>query len=300
MVSSKLRKYTIVKKIGQGAFGKVYKARLRDSPNTIVAIKSEENEKNKTRLRHEIVIYNLLDGAVGFPKLYDSITTSSKIIIVMEYLGPNLEKLCRYCDKRFSLKTILMLAIQILNRIEKFHGLGYIHRDIKPDNFLIGVGEKKSRLYLIDFGLAKKIITNGTHIRYRDKKSFTGSYRYSSIRNHKGIEQGRRDDLESIGYLLLYFLKGRLPWQGLGGSTKGEKKNRIFEKKNSTTLEDLCDGCPSAFYLYMKYCRILRFQEKPNYTLLKDLFINLFKKSDFKLDFIYDWNIRAKYKNTKG
>merc|ERR1712127_724488 len=150
----------------------------------------------------------------------------------MEYLGPNLDNLFEFCGRRFSLKTVLMITIQVLNRIEVFHNKGFIHRDIKPDNFLIGIDNKKSRIYMIDFGLSKKIISSGgVPIPYRNDKSFTGSYRYSSIRNHKGIEQSRRDDLESIGYMLIYFLSGRLPWQGLKCSNKSKRKYKILNKR---------------------------------------------------------------------
>jgi serine/threonine protein kinase len=195
-----------------------------------------------------------------------------------------------------------MIGIQVLNRIESLHNSGYLHRDIKPDNFLIGTGDKKSRIYMIDLGLSKKYVVGsgetGTHIEYNTGKSFTGSFRYSSIRNHKGIEQSRRDDLESIGYMLIYLAKGILPWQGLKGSTKSKRSSNILNVKNCTTLEKLCENLPREFLLYMKYARLLRFPQQPDYNLLRDLFINLFKQEGYKLDFIYDWNIVAKKKKS--
>ena len=214
----------------------------------------------------------------------------------MDMLGPSLEDLYDFCNKNFSIKTILMIGIQILNRIEVLHKTGYIHRDIKPDNFLIGSKDKKSRIFMIDLGLAKKYTNGDEHIEYRTDKNFTGSFRYSSIRNHKGIEQSRRDDLESIGYMLLYFFKKKLPWQGLKGSTKKKRSINIYNVKSSISLEDLCKGVPREFFLYMKYCRFLHFKMEPNYDLLKNLFITLFKKNNYKLDFEYDWNIMAKKK----
>ena len=189
-----------------------------------------------------------------------------------------------------------MIAIQILNRIETLHKSGYLHRDIKPDNFLIGTNDKKSRVYMIDLGLSKKYIYGQNHIKYKTGKNFTGSFRYSSIRNHKGIEQSRRDDLESIGYMLIYFLKNQLPWQGLKGSTKSKRSTNIFNIKNSTSLVDLCENLPNEFLLYMKYCRLLRFYQVPDYNLLRELFITSFKNSNYKLDFVYDWNVVAKRK----
>ena len=220
-------------------------------------------------------------------------------ICIMDYLGPSLEDLFEFSDKSFSVKTVLMIGIQVLNRIEELHNAGYIHRDIKPDNFLIGIGKKKSRIFMIDFGLSKQIIKNNNHIEYRTDRNFTGSFRYSSIRNHKGIEQSRRDDLESIGYMLIFFLKGKLPWQGLKGSTKSKRSTCIFNVKNTITLAQLCEGLPSEFLLYMKYCRLLRFHQKPDYDLLRNLFIVLFKNNQYTLDYIYDWNIVAKQKKTK-
>ena len=295
--SSINNKYTIIKKIGEGAFGIVYKGTDNDTGKKI-AIKIENT--NKSRLKYENAIYKYMKGVLGFPKIYDCIHEQDEIIFIMEYLGPNLDSLFEFCGRRFSLKTVLMISIQVLNRIEVFHNKGFIHRDIKPDNFLIGIDNKKSRIYMIDFGLSKKIISSeGVHIPYRNDKSFTGSYRYSSIRNHKGIEQSRRDDLESIGYMLIYFLSGRLPWQGLKCSNKSKRKFKIYNIKQTVSLEELCKKVPNEFLLYMKYCRVLQFTDKPDYAMLKELFLNLFKKRGYNLDFIYDWNTIAKNKKRK-
>ena len=149
---------------------------------------------------------------------------------------------------------------------------------------------------MIDLGLCKKYMYNNKHISYKTDKNFTGSFRYSSIRNHRGIEQSRRDDLESIGYMLIYLLKNSLPWQGLKGSTKSKRSVNIFNVKNSTSLDKLCEDLPKEFNLYMKYCRMLRFHQDPDYNLLRDLFITVFKREKYDLDFVYDWNIIAKQK----
>jgi casein kinase I family protein HRR25 len=295
-MSADLSNYEIIKKIGTGAFGVVYKAKDKLT-GELVAIKVEEI-KNTSRLDYEYRLYKEIDDNVGFPEIIDFRKTKKNYICVMECLGPSLEDLFDFCDKRFSLKTTLMIGIQILNRIESIHNIGIIHRDIKPDNFLIGLGKNKSRIYLIDFGLSKRYIIDGNHLEYSTDKSFTGSFRYSSIRNHRGIEQSRRDDLESIGYMLIFFLKGSLPWQGLDGSTKEKRSNNIFKVKYDTSLADLCDGIPREFLLYMKYCRLLKFKQKPDYDLLRNLFICLFKKNNYQLDYIYDWNIVAKNKKS--
>jgi len=288
-------RYKIIKKIGEGAFGKVYKGMHRETKD-FVAIKIEKKtESTINRLKHESLVYDYFKNTIGFPKIYKFIERKRDLVFIMELLGPNLEELYNYCNKNFSLKTVLMIAIQVLNRIEQLHNKGFIHRDIKPDNFLIGVKRRrKGRIFLIDLGLSKKYVTkNNKHIPYNDKKNFTGSYRYSSIRNHKGIEQSRRDDLESIGYMLIYFLTKKLPWQGLGGSNKKTKRNNIFKIKKYIPLKNLCKDIPKEFLVYMKHCRSLKFTDKPNYKLLKELFINLFKNNNYELDFIYDWNIVA-------
>lgn len=292
-----LEDYKVIKKLGTGAFGVVYKARHRTTGN-LVAIKIEDAKKH-SRLEHECDIYNQLGGKIGFPEIIEFKKIPNYNICVMDYLGPSLEDLFEFSDKNFSVKTVLMIAIQLLNRIEELHNAGFIHRDIKPDNFLIGVGKRKSRIFMIDFGLSKKIRNKDQHIEYRTDRHFTGSFRYSSIRNHKGIEQSRRDDLESIGYMLIFLLKGKLPWQGLKGSTKSKRSENIFTVKNATSLSDLCKDIPKEFLLYMKYCRILRFYQKPDYDLLRNLFIVLFKNNNYDLDYIYDWNIVAKHKKTE-
>ncbi len=290
----KIDNYKIVKKLGSGTFGTVYKA-IKLDDKKIYALKFEETKKI-SRLEHEKNIYTSLENKTGFPMIYDIVKKPNNTIVIMDYLGPSLEDLFEFCGNKFSLKTVLMIAIQILNRIETLHKSGYLHRDIKPDNFLIGTNDKKSRVYMIDLGLSKKYIYGQNHIKYKTGKNFTGSFRYSSIRNHKGIEQSRRDDLESIGYMLIYFLKNQLPWQGLKGSTKSKRSTNIFNIKNSTSLVDLCENLPNEFLLYMKYCRLLRFYQVPDYNLLRELFITSFKNSNYKLDFVYDWNVVAKRK----
>lgn len=159
----------------------------------------------------------------------------------MDNLGASLEELFRKCQRRFSLKTVLMLADQMIQRVEYMHSRLYLHRDIKPDNFLMGLGKRQHYVYIIDFGLTKKYRNpkTGQHIPYKDGKSLTGTARYASLNTHIGIEQSRRDDLECLGFVLIYFLKGGLPWQGVKAKTRKEKYEMIKGMKVKVPIEDL-------------------------------------------------------------
>lgn len=159
----------------------------------------------------------------------------------MDLMGPSLEDLFNMANRKLGLKTVLMLSTQMLTTIEYVHSRKFLHRDIKPDNFLIGTAKRQHKIFLIDFGLAKKYMQkDGSHIPYRDGKSLTGTARYASLNTHLGIEQARRDDLESIGYVLMYFLRGSLPWQNLRAKNKKEKYEKIKLKKLETTTQTLC------------------------------------------------------------
>lgn len=131
----------------------------------------------------------------------------------------------------------------------------------------------------------------GEHIPYQDKKNLTGTARYASVNTHLGIEQSRRDDLESIGFVLMYFLKGMLPWQGLQGKSKKEKYDKIKEKKVSTSIEALCKGYPDEFATYLNYCHKLKFDDNPDYTYIKKLFKDLLFSKGYEYDYQYDWII---------
>ncbi|MCL7045646.1 hypothetical protein MKW94_022467, partial [Papaver nudicaule] len=221
-------------------------------------------------------------------------------VLVMDLLGPSLEDLFNFCSRKLSLKSVLMLADQMINRVEFVHAKSFLHRDIKPDNFLMGLGRRANQVYVIDFGLAKKYRDTSTHqhIPYRENKNLTGTARYASMNTHLGIEQSRRDDLESLGYVLMYFLRGSLPWQGLKAGTKKQKYEKISEKKVSTSIESLCRGYPTEFASYFHYCRSLRFDDKPDYAYLKRIFRDLFIREGFQFDYVFDWTI-LKYQQSQ-
>lgn len=186
-----------------------------------------------------------------------------------------------------------MLADQLLSRLQMIHTKCYLHRDIKPDNFLLGrTAETHNIIHVIDFGLAKlyKEPRTHKHIPYREGKNLTGTARYASINTHLGIEQSRRDDLESLGYMLIYFLKGALPWQGLKAVTKNQKYEKILECKISTPVDALCKGIPAEFKGYIEYVQRLRFDDKPDYGYLMGQFRELFFRKGFVYDNEYDWN----------
>ena len=192
----------------------------------------------------------------------------------MDKLGDSLENLFTYCGRHFSVPCVCNIAIQILDCIEELHSNNYLHRDIKPDNFLVEAGDKHKakKIYMIDLGLGKVWKENGKHIQEKLGKRLIGTPRYASIHTHFGREQSRRDDLESLGYMLMYFVRSSLPWQGLKGATKEDKYQKIGTKKRDTSVEELCRGSPKAFAKYLNMCLALKFDERPNYDKMKKLF----------------------------
>ena len=209
----------------------------------------------------------------------------------MELLGQSLENLFQAQNKSFSIKTACMLGIQMIDRIEYIHSRKIIHRDIKPDNFVIGKGLKSHIVYVLDFGLSKKYWSSShkCHIPFCRGKKLTGTARYASINALSGCEQSRRDDLESIGYIIMYFIRGSLPWQGLKINRKDDRYKKICEKKRETSAKDLCSGFPSEFESFVSYTRNLQFTEVPNYNRLRNLLKTVIQKSGFSIDFYYDW-----------
>ena len=282
------------KKLGSGAFGDIYLG-ANIKFNEEVAIKLEPTHTKHPQLFYESKLYMALQGGVGIPKLHWCGSQGNYNILIMDLLGHSLEDLFNYCKRKYTLLTTLMLVEQMLSRIEFIHSRNFIHRDVKPDNFLLGRGNKKHQVYVIDFGLAKRYRDprTGLHIPYKDGKSLTGTARYASINTHLGIEQARRDDIEAIGYILVYFMKGNLPWQGLKARNVKEKYEKIKEKKISTNLDDLCQGLPDEFKTFIQYARDLKFEDRPDYSYLREIIRQICEKEHLTFNYNkYDWILK--------
>jgi casein kinase 1 len=283
--------YCLGRKLGSGSFGDIYFA-VNTQTGEELAVKLESTKSKHPQLMYEAKLLKHLQGVPGIANVHYCDVEGDYNVMVMDLLGPSLEDLFNICNRKLSLKTVLMIADQMLYRIEYLHSKNFIHRDIKPDNFLIGHGKKSNIVYLIDLGLAKKYRDpkSQQHIPYRENKSLTGTARYASINAHLGIEQSRRDDLDAIGYVLMYFNRGQLPWQGLKANTKEEKYQKIMECKSATSAEALCKGYPAVFASYLNYCAALRFEDRPDYAYLRRLFKDLFMREGFVNDGMFDWS----------
>ena len=283
-------KYLIRKKIGKGSFGIVYQG-VNTSTNEKIALKVEKREKNQQgTLENEAMRLVYLQGE-GIPKVYCYGNNQSHNLLVEELLGKSLEDIFNSYGKPFSLKTVCVLGIEMIKRIQSIHQKYYIHRDIKPDNFMTGRGENEKNIYIIDFGLAKKYysVSKAQHIKFTTGKHLIGTARYCARNAHRGYEQGRRDDIESIGYVLMYFLLGVLPWQGLKIKKNEDQFEKIAEKKYTTPFEELTEGQPEEFLIFFKYIDKLNFEDQPNYIYLIGLFQTMIDKYCRECFYDFDW-----------
>lgn len=310
--------YLLCERVGKGTFGEVYKGKHIHTGEP-VAIKLEASdaanvEDARKILKHEYLVYSELTGIpeLRIPRVFwcgalgNSFADPAAAAgygLVMEYIGASLESLKMQCGGRFSLKTTLMLGIQIIDIFMYLHHHSYIHRDIKAENFLVGNATTKSGkeiqlVYLIDFGLAKKYrnsvddkskAAGYVHLKHMDNKNLVGTARYASVHSHQGEELSRRDDMESIMYLLIYFVRGRLPWQGITGETASEKYRKIGEQKAKLSIQEICDGLPVEFQHCLTHVRLLEFKDRPNYAYIREMLTGLFRSLGYKPDYQYDW-----------
>jgi len=267
-------RYRLNRKIAAGGFGAVYLGTDLQSSKQ-VAIKLEHTRRGSGKLKLEAEAYRTLAGGAGVPRVLLFDEECDYYVLVFNY-----------CGRRFSLKTVLLVADQLLTRIEYIHSKSLVHRDVKPDNFLVGTGRQGNTVYAVDFGLAEDYRT--VHSRGRHE----GTCRYASISFHNGEEQYRRDDLESLGYVLVYFLRGSLPWQGLKAS-RGESRTKLVkEMKIKMLAGELCEGLPAEFQTYVDYTRSLSADAQPDYAYLRGLFRGLYDRHGLAYDNVFDWTVK--------
>lgn len=264
-------RYQLEKYLGQGTFGQVMLA-VNITNQLKVAIKIEPI--TDIIANNEAEILRLLKGIEGFPRFYERIEQDNFSYIVMQRLGSSLYKLLKSNGGKFSIPTVAVIGIQICTRLEELHKLGYLHRDIKPQQILIGYNDK-ARIYLIDFGLSRKYKISSMHIPYKSECSKAGNATFASLHVHNGIQQSRRDDMESFSYLLLYLLNGSLPWQNVSTRGKNEKWNKIALLKGECNFLRVFGKYPNEYVRIVSYCKGLSFDATPDYDYIRDLLSRL-------------------------
>ena len=284
-------KYTLMKKLGEGSFGRIYSAK-ENSTNNWYAVKLENKNRSQNLLESEAYIMSYLNGP-RIPMVKSFGYTGDYNVLIMELMGKSLEDLFESMPtKKMSVRCVCNIGYQMIEIIEYVHNKHIVHRDIKPDNFVMGKGNKSKFLFLLDFGLAKKYRSSTTlkHYPLIKKKHLTGTARYASINALNGYTQSRRDDLEAIGYVLVYFLLGRLPWQGMLNKNKDERYMKIMEVKRDTDPHILCKNLPAEFEQYITYTRNLEYEQDPDYNMLKNLFLKVLNDEEHCIDYYYDWD----------
>ncbi|KAL9621089.1 MAG: hypothetical protein Q9160_004474 [Pyrenula sp. 1 TL-2023] len=255
-----------------------------------VAVKLEYHRVDPSLLCDEFETYKSLGGGKGIPQVYWFGRESEYRAMIFELLGPSLEDLFNYCGRLFSLKTVLMLVDQIIARLQYVHSKNVIHQDIKPENFLMGTGRNGNCVYITDMGLASEFLPHEAPPAARGSQSrLLGTANFASINGHRGIRQSPRDDMESLGYMILHFLKGQLPWHGLKGESREQIYQMIADRKAGTSLDELCSDVPEEFRKYMECVRALDFGDKPDHSRLRRIFRDLFVRQGFEHDYVFDW-----------
>lgn len=296
-------RWKLSQKLGAGAFGEVYMAKDVNT-GAVVAAKMEKSSTKHPQLNYENRVYKWLnhrsDDLVGVPRPHFYGILSGYNVLVMDLLGPSLEDLLNECRRRMSIKSVLMIGIQAMRRIEFIHSKSFLHRDIKPDNMLMGSTDS-STVYLVDFGLAKRYRDHNTkqHMPFRAGKHLTGTARYASVHTHLGIEQSRRDDLESLGYVMVYLSKGSLPWQGIRLANKKQKYAKIRDRKQHISLRELCKDMPGQMVDYFRYVRRLEFEDRPDYSYLRSLFRRALERKNLVDDGIFDWMDSSSHRSSR-
>ena len=294
-----LKKYKIIKRIGKGAFGSVFLGK-NINKKEYIAIKLELKEQNDTILEREAYILYILRG-LGIPQIISYGHNTKYNILVQELLGRSLDKILQEKNYKLSLKDSCMIGIQILDRLEYIHDKNMIHRDIKADNFLIGL-KKNEIIYIIDFGLAKQFRSKktGKHVKYCINKKWSGTSRFASANTLRGIEPSRRDDMESFCYLLLYLMKGSLPWDKLNENSEINEILMIYQMKQYMPANIMFKELPFQMIDFYKYCKNLNFEQRPNYSYLRRLLINILENIGEKNDLYFSWIINISLNNSKS
>lgn len=287
-----IKNYKILNYINSGSFGNVYEVIHKKSKNLFalkIPIISDEKDGQKMLIDESKIYKHLSDPSKGIPNM-KLITYEGKKIMVMDLLGPSIDALFNKQKKQFSLQTIIKLTISMIEILKYIHDKGYIHRDLKPDNFTIGK-DSKNNIFCIDFGLAKKYVNkSGTHIEFAKSRKFCGTAKYASIAAHEHVEQSRKDDLESLIYMLIYLYKGKLPWSNIKNHDKKKKYKKIYKEKLSYTAEELCEKMPREYTIFLNYIKTMEFNEKPPYSSFIKMFTKLYNKQNFSHD-LYDWEL---------
>ena len=282
------KKYKIIKKIGKGSFGLVYLGKIINS-NNFVAVKFEPKNQTDLILERESYLLYYLRG-FGIPEVITYGHNSQYNILIQTLLGNSTNSIFIRNNKKFSMKDCCMLGIQMIDRLEYIHSKYIIHRDIKPDNFLVG-NPDTSIIYIIDFGLAKKFMSSrtGKHAKFAINKKWSGTSRFASANSLRGVVQSRRDDLESLCYVLLFFMKGNLPWDNVFGCNENEDILLIYKIKKYMKPELLFLNLPQEAIDFFKYCKKLDFQQKPDYNYLRSLLLNILNYMNEKNDLNFSW-----------